>query len=276
MSIAEVLLMIAGAVAIIAGYLIPAGHSTDQGTKAMTERDVHEMVRRSIEDAQEEIQSRVDDTIEESLVKSERGLERITNEKITAVSEYADTVLNDIHKNHDEVVFMYDMLNDKHKSLTDTVSEVTRQAEEAKQTILDAEITAKEAKQATEKMNGEQFMPLIPDAAVQETAKVQHVIGSVTSEAEPAAVPVQETDQEPGHAKVVQISDIHRSDNKKENYEEPDREADTGTDPGSQNRQILEMHKAGKSNMVIARELGLGIGEVGLVIDLSKKHKKVR
>ena len=34
------------------------------------------------------------------------------------------------------------------------------------------------------------------------------------------------------------------------------------------NEKILELHKAGKSNMAIARELGLGIGEVKLVIDL--------
>ena len=50
----------------------------------------------------------------------------------------------------------------------------------------------------------------------------------------------------------------------------------TANDPVSQNKQIIEMHKAGKSNMVIARELGLGIGEVKLVIDLSNKHRKVR
>ena len=34
------------------------------------------------------------------------------------------------------------------------------------------------------------------------------------------------------------------------------------------NERILGLHKAGKSNMAIARELGLGIGEVKLVIDL--------
>ena len=34
------------------------------------------------------------------------------------------------------------------------------------------------------------------------------------------------------------------------------------------NDRILELHKAGKSNMAIAKELGLGIGEVKLVIDL--------
>lgn len=42
------------------------------------------------------------------------------------------------------------------------------------------------------------------------------------------------------------------------------------TEQGSRNNneRILELHRAGKSNMAIAKELGLGIGEVKLVIDL--------
>ena len=34
------------------------------------------------------------------------------------------------------------------------------------------------------------------------------------------------------------------------------------------NEEILRLHKEGKSNVVIAKELGLGVGEVKLVIDL--------
>ena len=34
------------------------------------------------------------------------------------------------------------------------------------------------------------------------------------------------------------------------------------------NERILQLHNAGKSNVAIAKELGLGIGEVKLVIDL--------
>ena len=34
------------------------------------------------------------------------------------------------------------------------------------------------------------------------------------------------------------------------------------------NDRILELHKKGKSNIAIAKELGLGVGEVNLVIDL--------
>ena len=42
----------------------------------------------------------------------------------------------------------------------------------------------------------------------------------------------------------------------------------TESNEENSNDRILELHKAGKSNMAIARELGLGIGEVKLVIDL--------
>lgn len=43
----------------------------------------------------------------------------------------------------------------------------------------------------------------------------------------------------------------------------------SGPDNGrNSNERILELHKAGKSNMAIAKELGLGLGEVKLVIDL--------
>ncbi len=180
MNITEILLIFAGVIVIVAGYLIPAGRRTNDQDKAFAEKDVHDMVRRSIEDAQEEIQSRVDDTVEESLVKTERGLDRITNEKISAISEYAETVLNDIHKNHDEVVFMYDMLNDKHKSLTSTVTEAAKKAEEVKRTVHDAELAAKEvrgvketieskeAKETDIKLKNAGFEPLISETVAVE------------------------------------------------------------------------------------------------------------
>ncbi len=75
--------------------------------------------------------------------------------------------------------------------------------------------------------------------------------------------------------KVVPITEAVRVEGKSKNPDRNMREL-TASDPVSQNKQIIEMHKQGKSNMVIARELGLGIGEVKLVIDLSNKHRKVR
>ena len=39
-------------------------------------------------------------------------------------------------------------------------------------------------------------------------------------------------------------------------------------EPINNNDEILKMHKQGKSNVAIAKHLGMGVGEVKLVIDL--------
>ena len=333
-SITEIVLIVAGFAAIIIGYLLPAGKAMDEEDKMLMEREIRELVLREIEDQKETIENMVDDTVDNSLDRTERAMERISNEKMSAIGEYSDTVINDIHKNHDEVMFMYDMLNDKHKNLTNVVSEVTRKADEAKQTVRDAEVTAREAQEASNNLNAAVKTPreetvraiLLDDAdeklsgiRIPYTEKQQefkeipaqqvhvspvnrnvpasnpnesgyiaekdirelheihaevitgeqagnlHVIGN-----KPEAAPVNN-----GPAKVVQISDALRNEARSQNPDKNMHEL-TANDPISQNRQIIEMHKAGKSNMVIARELGLGIGEVKLVIDLSNKHRKVK
>ena len=43
------------------------------------------------------------------------------------------------------------------------------------------------------------------------------------------------------------------------------------TDNSNKNERVLALHKQGKSNVAIAKELGLGVGEVKLIIDLFKE-----
>ena len=325
-SITEIVLIVAGFAAIILGYLLPASKELDEEDKLLMEREIRELVRREVEDQKETIETMVDDTVDLSLDRTERAMERISNEKLSAIGEYSDTVINDIHKNHDEVMFIYDMLNDKHKNLTSVVSEVTKKTDEAKQAVLDAEATARDAAQKAESLKSiqdaaapvpeknvrailldeekdtlsgiqipykEKIVVPAKEPQIQEDAPIEsgyvdernikelkeldeipaqvisrtqasglHVIGNTGSE--------QSVPKEIVSAKVVSISEA-KPVNPDRNMKEI-----TAVDPVSQNKQIIEMHKAGKSNMVIARELGLGIGEVKLVIDLSNKHRKVK
>ena len=300
-SITEIVLIVVGFAAIILGYLLPAGKELDEEDKMLMEREIRELVRREVEDQRDNIENIVDDTIDSSLDRTERAMERISNEKMSAIGEYSDTVINDIHKNHDEVMFMYDMLNDKHKNLTSVVSEVTKKADEAKKVVKEVEekiITPQEtlsdvALNVPEKpldrtvpVNVPSNSNLNPNAEKELSMKLEkitakvitpeeamglHVVGSThTAEEEP-----QLQQEQPANAKVVPITEAVRVEAKSTNPDKNMKEL-TVTDPISQNRQIIEMHKAGKSNMVIARELGLGIGEVKLVIDLSNKHRKVK
>ena len=106
-SITEIVLIVAGFAAIIIGYLLPASKEMDEEDKLLMEREIRELVRREVEDQKDTIASMVDDTVDNSLDRTERAMERISNEKLSAIGEYSDTVINDIHKNHDEVMFMY-------------------------------------------------------------------------------------------------------------------------------------------------------------------------
>lgn len=78
----------------------------------------------------EQMQSRLDNAAEETAGdlknRTERELEKLSNEKIMAVSEYSEQVMDEINKNHQEVMFLYSMLSDKQKELDGTVDKLNR------------------------------------------------------------------------------------------------------------------------------------------------------
>ena len=94
-SITEIVLIVAGFAAIILGYLLPAGKEMDEEDKMLMEREIRELVRREVEDQKETIETMVDDTVDNSIDRTERAMERLSNEKMSAIGEYSDTVIND-------------------------------------------------------------------------------------------------------------------------------------------------------------------------------------
>lgn len=357
MSVMEIVLIIIGAVIFLLGYFLPAGkRDVDEEAQLISEAEIRKMVEGETETVRERVADIVDETIGYSIEKTERAMERVANEKIMAVNEYSDTVLEEINKNHKEVTFLYDMLNDKHETLMASIGEANQAAEEIRQTVRDAEITAdetarkaKEAEEAAEdalmRIHNAELSAREAQEAVQEA--VQSVMGAVEdtrtdlwsihgarsyspevvevvqeagqdepvedivrdevvlSESEPAWAPVTEAEPEeaaekkeeidfrPIRAKRVEVIHEPEADyvaeepdistsaafarlgifGSREAIQEESRGVDIrfakGKDNGrNSNERILELHKAGKSNMAIAKELGLGLGEVKLVIDL--------
>ncbi|MCM1121459.1 MAG: DivIVA domain-containing protein [Eubacterium sp.] len=146
MSATEIILIVIGVAVFLLGYLMPARKKDiDEEVQLISEDEVRKMVAGEVEHVKERIDDIVEETVSYSMEKAERAMERLTNEKIMAVNEYSDTVLEEINKNHKEVVFLYDMLNDKHDNLMSAINEATVAADEIKQTVKDAEITANEA-----------------------------------------------------------------------------------------------------------------------------------
>lgn len=268
----EIIVLVLGILVFTLSYLLPAGKKgQSQKADAVDEKQIKEIVEKEVKEAKSQIQDIVDETITYSMEKTERTMERLTNEKIMAVNEYSDTVLEQINKNHKEVVFLYDMLNDKHDNLKETVSEAVKTATEVKQTVMEAEkISVQEPFTALEPER------VMPEQVIQEASPVPQTIfetmipepktdigTTIESEAD-ASVPEEQT---PGELFKEKLSE------KTERAEKAGRvDISSIASPikggRNSNERILELHKAGKSNMAIAKELGLGIGEVKLVIDL--------
>ena len=232
MDILEVILLIVGIVIFIGSFLLPAGGS-DAGridTDA-AKQEIHGLIEEEMKTVRAQVQDKVEETSEDVVEKAERSLERLTNEKIMAVNEYSDTVLQEIHKNHEEAMFLYDMLNSKHANIKDTVSKMDKAVKAAENKTLENKTV--ENKAAAEK------------TATDKTA------GTV---AEEKTVDASQTET------LIQP----------ENSPEIGFMGETVQEGQNNNEKILEMHKQGKSTVAIAKELGLGVGEVKLVIDLYK------
>ena len=130
----EILLLIVGAGLFVVSFLIPEKEEkVSKETRMMAREEIRDLVSKEMEN----IRGHVDDVVEESMTyameKTERSLERLSNEKIMAVNEYSELVLKEINKNHDEVMFLYDMLNDKHENLKNAAVEVDKAGKAAKQ-----------------------------------------------------------------------------------------------------------------------------------------------
>lgn len=223
----EIVLLIAGGIIFVLSFLIPYGKGKEQVQAApIAQEEIKELVSREIDAVRGHVDDVVDEAVTYAMEKTERSLERLSNEKIMAVSEYSDTVLSEIHRNHEEAMFLYDMLNSKHVNLKNTVSEVNR-------TVKEAEVTVNS------------FQRMVPDPA--ETPKAAFVR---------AAEEQMAKDFERFTPEVVVKPT------------EPDISQESGVTVENSNDRILELYSKGKDPVQIARELGLGVGEVKLVIDL--------
>lgn len=239
MNIMEIVLLIIGVVVFVASFLIPLGKGDSLAHDRELARDeISDMVARELE----RIRSQVDDTVEEaieySMEKTERSLERISNEKIMAVNEYSETVLQQINKSQQEIMFLYDMLNAKHDNLKNTATEMERKLKEAEIASKEVEAVTREAEAAA------QVARQVVTPAFQALQA-----GIISDEEIDLLLPQQPAvPEEEGDVSQQELQGTEGYSNK--------------------NDSILELHRQGRSDVGIARALNLGVGEVKLVIDL--------
>lgn len=187
------------------------------------------------EEDKEKLMSELDhllsDLSEEAIVRTDDILSKLSNEKIMAVSEYSDQVLEKINRNHEEVVFLYNMLNDKERELKAAVKEI----DQSKKRVLgNLEATKNEATTSEDASD----KSILNKKPVTQTSQVDP--RSTMNEDQAASSLTNE---------VPESMNVNN------------------------NKQILLLYSRGKTVMEISKLLGLGQGEVKLVIDLYKSKK---
>lgn len=224
------------------------------------------------------IQERVDETVD----YVEDKLAHVSNEKIMAVSEYSDQILEKIDKNHKEVVFLYDMLNEKENEMKEFVQEIDKSKvvleeiankELEKQKMIQHKRIQKELEeqmrkhQKLERQKDDLMMSgYIPNeveekSSLKQTDKIRPIAQEETEEK------IKEEEMSALERMGVMVEEVP-SDKKTTKEAKPVKQVELPIGEENNNHVILELYNEGKTIMEIAKLLGKGQGEVKLVIDL--------
>lgn len=215
----EVFLIITAVIVIAVSFCIKEKSDKNEDEKKSGQDEVKAVTQEMIK---EEIQNQLAMISDDMLENTEAKLDKIANQKIMAVGNYSEDVLKNIEENHNEVMFLYNMLNDKETTLKNTVRDI----EAVKVSVRKMADNVENDVQAWE--NEKKLSP------------------------EEETVPAEDKEEQPSQEAVPEMEDAEEEDQR------------------SNKEKILELYRQGKSNIEIAKQLNLGVGEVNLVLGLFK------
>lgn len=224
----EIFLIIIGFACICVSFFVSKkrdtegeGDSAVQSSAIWSEKE-EQMIRDRINDILSDFQDELVDSTQDQM-------NQLCNDKIMAVDEFSKQLLEKIKSNHQEVVFMYNMLNEKQKEIKNIMQAPVKLPEPSPASV---------KTEKTPKAVVERTQPI--EAAGNKENKENKVTNTNTVAEEPKQT-----------AKAVASKKEQRS-----------------SIPGNVNLQIQKLYKQGKSVLEISKELDIGQGEVKLVIAL--------
>lgn len=237
MSPIEIVFVIIGiALIVISCFLTREETATDS---VEFSEEVLEIQKKKVE---EMVQQVLEEKTEDAVVKADDYLSKISNEKIMAVNDFTDQILEKINGNHKEVVFLYDMLNQKEDEIKQIVRQFESEKQEIRETVNDV---ARLSKQLNAKMKKADSATTTPKKAPGTEKKTETKKKEAASKSTADAVTVASENKSNGQ---MEFSDMLNQD--------------------SQRDEILRLYKQGKSILEISKSLGMGQGEVKLIIGL--------
>lgn len=256
-------MIIIGIVFIVVSFFVSeklTRKESDFNIDLLTVDDNYEFSERELKIIKRKIEDVIANQAKDILYETNESLSSMANEKTMALGDYAVAVCEQIEKNHKEVMFLYSMLDDKQKEIMNAVKKI----DETKKQL--------EAILAGYKEDVRQMKPDVTVHVAENTAPAKETEEKkLVVEREPVATKQEEIKEEPAtqteETAAPELDDVFTQLDAADGNLEDTLEEEFEQNANS-NDIILEMHKNGSSIIEIAKQLGLGVGEVKLVIDL--------
>lgn len=273
----EIALLTIGLIVIVASFVFS---SKSDGDTMHNVKDVT-FTDKQKEDIKKQIMDILDEQIDNVKEQTEISLDKLSNQKMLEMNEYSDTILQEINRNHNEVMFLYDMLNEKKKEINNTVRDmnVTKKEIEKSKTVSKKQTVIDSIKDMSEDTGGfmaseELLREEQKDVDTRKKDILNQLDAVVEAVSDDVSADLEAVEKKPkkrtstGRTAAKRMKETVKKETLREDNRDP-----KAFETGNNNEKILQLSKEGKSNVEIAKELGLGIGEVKLVIDLFKGGK---
>ena len=276
----EIGLLIIGAVFFIGSFFISEKISPSDMNEisGLSEDQIKALVEKQLNEADSKIDKAISDKVEEKSEEFIAGADKETNNRIMSIGEYADSVYDSMNKTHDEILFMYQMLNDKQEVMT----KLTKSLGEAESHV--RELLSESEKQKNITVEQSSAKPSAPiDDKINEDEQTDNSAFPPLPQVKTEAQSSEEPDIKKEEAAEV-LSDLkaqvdeNTSDKKTDAKKAEKKEESKSSNPADTKKireKIISMYHQGYSLLDIAKETGKGIGEVTLILELfDEKEEK--
>ena len=269
MTMIEIILLLVGCVFMIGSFFISEKLSSSELNKIaeLSEDELKKIIEREVNNAGTQMDEVIEQKIEEAGEQAERAMEKESNEQIMQIHEYSETVMESMKKTHDEIMFLYSMLNDKHTEMTSMTGDLQRLAADIRNLQENLSIGRKHRQTpvAADIRNLQENLSAKAGTSIRKPVAESHVVQQPVMKQNAVVQPMTETiDVQPEpEVQVNRFQEIQEPEQKTEKPETADAQ-------GMSNDMILKLYEQGLSKVEIAKQLGRGLGEVNLVIELYK------
>ena len=267
----EIIMVIIGLGAVIISFRLSDENNEVTGQEQnLDSEEIDKMIKDAVKKTEEEI-----------LNKAEEKFSQISNDKIMGFSEYSNDVFDKIEKNHEETVFLYNMLTEKEKEIqklvhsvdttnADLRDEAAKTYQKVKKQLSDVDSVLKqiEVESVKDTSNNTEADEMSQENEADVFAFDEKE--NINSDSDVAKEIRNNTllDEEEAKA-IAEITDSGKTYITQDEYEsEENNVGKNENNTTNSNSDIIALYKKGRSILEISKMLSIGQGEVKLVIDL--------